>query len=87
MFYQQNAGTRLSAPVRVETNETRHEGAKPRKIVGGDLATLLYTVQIGSNEVYPWLSRIHDIDSPDRCLIDLDPGDDVSFAHPRDWRC
>lgn len=79
MFYQQNAGPRVPDAVRVETLETREEGVKPR-IIGGDLGTLLYTVQIGSIEVHPWLSRIADVDSTDRCLIDLDPGDNVPFA-------
>ena len=79
MFFQQNAGPHVPDVVRVETIETKEEGAKPR-IVGGDLGTLLYTVQLGSIEVHPWLSRIGDVDSTDRCLIDLDPGDDVSFS-------
>jgi bifunctional non-homologous end joining protein LigD len=54
-------------------------GAKPR-MIGGDLLTLLYTVQLGAIEVHPWLSRVNDVDAPDRCLIDLDPGDDVPFS-------
>lgn len=78
MFFQQNAGENVPDSVRVEQVETRDEGAKPR-IIGGDLATLLYTVQIGSIEVHPWLSRAGHLETPDRCLIDLDPGDDVPF--------
>ena len=79
MFFQQNAGEHVPDVVRVATLDTVEQGAKPR-IVGGDLATLLYTVQLGAIEVHPWLSRIEDVDAPDRCLIDLDPGDDVPFA-------
>ena len=79
MFFQQNAGEHVPEIVRVESLDTRDDGAKPR-IVGGDLATLLYTVQIGSIEVHPWLSRVASVDTPDRCLIDLDPGDDVPFS-------
>lgn len=79
MFFQQNAGEHVPDAVRVETLDTVELGAKPR-IIGGDLATLLYTVQLGAIEVHPWLSRIEDVDAPDRCLIDLDPGDDVPFA-------
>ena len=78
MFFQQNAGEHVPESVRVEEVDTRDDGAKPR-IVGGDIATLLYTVQIGSIEVHPWLSRVGHVDAPDRCLIDLDPGDDVPF--------
>lgn len=76
MFFQQNAGEHVPDAVRVATLDTVERGAKPR-IVGGNLATLLYTVQLGAIEVHPWLSRIENIDAPDRCLIDLDPGDDV----------
>jgi bifunctional non-homologous end joining protein LigD len=79
MFFQQNAGEHVPDAVRVATLDTVELGAKPR-IVGGDLATLLYTVQLGAIEVHPWLSRIEDVDAPDRCLIDLDPGDDVPFG-------
>ena len=79
MFFQQNAGAKVPSVVRVETLETEDEGPKPR-IIGGDLATLLYTVQLGAIEVHPWLSRVGDTRSPDRCLIDLDPGDDVPFS-------
>ena len=79
MFFQQNAGEHVPDVVRVATLDTVELGAKPR-IVGGDLATLLYTVQLGAIEVHPWLSRVEDVDAPDRCLIDLDPGDDVPFG-------
>jgi bifunctional non-homologous end joining protein LigD len=79
MFFQQNAGEHVPDAVRVTTLDTVELGAKPR-IIGGDLPTLLYTVQLGAIEVHPWLSRVGDVDAPDRCLIDLDPGDDVPFG-------
>ncbi|HET9684775.1 MAG TPA: non-homologous end-joining DNA ligase [Gemmatimonadaceae bacterium] len=78
MFFQQDAGPHVPAVVRVQALDTEEKGKRMR-IIGGDLATLLYTVQLGAIEVHPWLSRVSDIDSPDRCLIDLDPGDDVDF--------
>jgi bifunctional non-homologous end joining protein LigD len=79
MFFQQDAGPHVPDVVRVKALSTEDKGARTR-IIGGDLATLLYTVQLGAIEVHPWLSRVSDIDSPDRCLIDLDPGDDVPFS-------
>jgi bifunctional non-homologous end joining protein LigD len=79
LFFQQNAGTSTPEAVRVETIDSVEEGPKPR-FIGGDLPTLLYTVQLGAIEVHPWLSRAPDINSADRCLIDLDPGDDVPFS-------
>jgi bifunctional non-homologous end joining protein LigD len=79
MFFQQNAGTNVPSAVRVERVHSRSEGTKPR-IVGGDLPTLLYTVQMGAIEVHTWMSTVDDLDHPDRCLIDLDPGENVPFV-------
>jgi bifunctional non-homologous end joining protein LigD len=79
MFFQQDAGAHVPDIVQTKALPTEEKGNRDR-IIGGDLATLLYTVQLGAIEVHPWLSRITDIDSADRCLIDLDPGDDVPFS-------
>jgi bifunctional non-homologous end joining protein LigD len=79
MFFQQDAGPHVPDVVRVDTVETVDKG-KQERIIGGDLATLLYTVQMGAIEVHPWFSRVQSIDSPDRSLIDLDPGEGVPFA-------
>jgi len=76
-FYQQNAGT---APrgVRVETVDA---GSTPaRRFVGGTLATLLHTIQLGCVSVDPWHSRVTALQSPDYLVIDLDPGDRAPFA-------
>jgi len=54
-------------------------GTEPR-YVGGDLATLLETVQLGTIAVNPWHSRLGTFDSPDYCVLDLDPGPDAPFA-------
>jgi bifunctional non-homologous end joining protein LigD len=79
MFFQQDAGAHVPEIVRVDTVETAEKGKQDR-IIAGDLPTLLYTVQLGAVEVHPWFSRIQDIDAPDRCLIDLDPGEGVPFS-------
>ena len=79
MFFQQDAGAHVPDVVRTKALPTEEKGIRQR-IIGGDLATLLYTVQLGAVEVHPWLSRVSDIESADRCLIDLDPGDDVPFS-------
>jgi bifunctional non-homologous end joining protein LigD len=83
MFFQQDAGPRVPDIVRVKALPTEEKGMRAR-IIGGDLATLLYTVQLGAIEVHPWLSRVDDIASADRCLIDLDPGGAVPFSSVAD---
>ena len=78
-FYQQNAGDKLPDGVRVE--EVRDaKGKREPRFIGGDLPTLLYTVQIGSIDVHPWLSRLGSLEEPDFSIIDLDPGQGVAFA-------
>jgi len=48
-------------------------------IVGGQLNTLLYMVQLGCVEINPWNSRVAHLDKPDWIVIDLDP-EGVSFG-------
>ena len=80
MFFQQDAGAHVPDGIRVSAVETAEKGAQDR-IIGGDLKTLLYTVQLGAIEVHAWFSRLQDVDFPDRSLIDLDPGEGVPFPH------
>jgi bifunctional non-homologous end joining protein LigD len=51
-----------------------------RKIIGGDLATLLYVVQLGAISIDPWHSRIGSIRYADYAIIDLDPGPRAPFS-------
>jgi bifunctional non-homologous end joining protein LigD len=77
-FFQQNAGETPEG-VRVEQIETQG-GSTNLRIVGGDLYTLLYTVQLGSVSVDPWHSRIQSLDFADYAIIDLDPGPRATFG-------
>jgi bifunctional non-homologous end joining protein LigD len=77
-FFQQNAGDHLPAGVR--TAEVGTGRGRAERLVGGDLATLLYTVQIGTIAVHPWQSRTRSHQYADTTTIDLDPGDDVKFS-------
>src|SRR5688572_4549138 len=77
-FFQQNAGETPEG-VRVETIETQG-GSTNLRIVGGDLYTLLYTVQLGAVSVDPWHSRIQSLDFTDYAIIDLDPGPRATFS-------
>jgi bifunctional non-homologous end joining protein LigD len=77
-FFQQNAGAHVPDAVRVERVATAG-GNRAERIIGGDLLTLLYTVQIGTIAVHTWQARLHSPVIADSTTIDLDPGDDVPF--------
>jgi bifunctional non-homologous end joining protein LigD len=78
-FFQQNAGQHVPDAVRTERVSTA-AGERAQRIVGGDLVTLLYTVQIGTIAVHSWQARIQTAEFADTTTVDLDPGDDVPFA-------
>jgi bifunctional non-homologous end joining protein LigD len=48
-------------------------------LVCANEATLIYMANLGCIEMNPWHSRIRTPLQPDWCVIDLDPGDKVSF--------
>lgn len=77
-FYQQKAPDDAPALVRVETiiNE---QGEEQQRLVGGDLLTLLYLVQLGSISVDPWHGRVGALEFADYSIIDLDPGPRAPF--------
>ena len=77
-FFQHDPGDRVPEGVRTATVRTEL-GTEEARLIGGDLATLLYTVQMGSIAVNAWHSRIESIDTPDYAVLDLDPGPRVTF--------
>jgi bifunctional non-homologous end joining protein LigD len=77
-FYQQKAPTDPPPAVRVEV--VSDEGLTPQpRLIGGDLATLLYLVQLGAISVDPWHSRVQSVQMADYSIIDLDPGPRAQF--------
>lgn len=78
-FYQQKPSETTQPEVRVEVIETDN-GEKQPRIIGGDLLTLLYTIQLGAISVDPWHSRVQSLEYADYTIIDLDPGPRASFA-------
>jgi bifunctional non-homologous end joining protein LigD len=78
-FYQQKASESTPPGVRVEVITTDGGDKQPR-IIGGDLLTLLYTVQLGAISVDPWHSRVQSLELADYTIIDLDPGPRANFA-------
>jgi bifunctional non-homologous end joining protein LigD len=78
-FYQQKASDDTPDAVRVEV-VTNDDGEKQRRMVGGDLLTLLYTIQLGAVSVDPWHGRFPDLAYADYSIIDLDPGPKAKFS-------
>ena len=77
-FFQQNAPADAPPAVRVET-VVNEEGERQRRFVGGDLATILYTVQLGSISLDPWHGRVGALEYADYTILDLDPGPRATF--------
>ena len=77
-FFQHDAPENAPPAVRVELAPAE-QGQQPR-LIGGDLATLLYQVQLGAIEVNPWLARAGAFAYPDYTVLDLDPGAGATFA-------
>ena len=78
-FYQQNAPEEAPDVVRVETIRNEKD-VEQRRLIGGDLATLLYTVQLGAISVDPWHGRVGNLEHADYTILDLDPGPRAPFT-------
>jgi bifunctional non-homologous end joining protein LigD len=78
-FYQQKAPDKVPPGVRAETIQNE-KGEPQRRLIGGDLATLLYTVQLGAVSVDPWHSRVPKLELADFTILDLDPGPKAPFS-------
>jgi bifunctional non-homologous end joining protein LigD len=77
-FYQQKASETTPREIRVEEIVTDNGERQPRYI-GGDLLTLLYTIQLGAISVDPWHSHVPTLEYADYTIIDLDPGPRANF--------
>ena len=78
VFFQQKPPEHVPPVIRVGT-VVNDDGVSAERIIGGDLATLLYTVQIGCVSVDPWESRLDSLDAMDYTILDLDPGPRATF--------
>jgi DNA ligase D-like protein (predicted polymerase)/DNA ligase D-like protein (predicted 3'-phosphoesterase) len=76
-FYQHDID---DAPEYIRTSRIKvTEGHQVDYIIGGTLATLLYTANLGAIEQHPWHSRVNNLDHPDWIVFDLDPGEGVHY--------
>ncbi|CAN5847375.1 DNA ligase D [soil metagenome] len=78
-FYQQSAPEDVPPGVRAEYL-IGDDGERQARLIGGNLATLLYTIQLGAISYDPWHSRIQSLEVADYTVIDLDPGPGATFA-------
>jgi bifunctional non-homologous end joining protein LigD len=76
--YRQSAPADTPPGVRVETVQVGKE--RKRMLVGGDLATLLFTVARGAISYDPWHVRVTSPDVQDYVVLDLDPMPGADFA-------
>lgn len=87
-FHQQRVQHRAPPGVR---REVLPEGADPQseagagagrdeRFIGGNLATLLYTAQLGAISQDPWFSTVRRPLEPCEAALDLDPGPEASWA-------
>ena len=77
-FYQHRAPDSVPAGVRVEDVASGTE--RRAHIIGGDLATLLYSAQLASISQDPWFSRAGAEEEIDHVALDLDPPDGLAYA-------
>ena len=83
-FYQQRHPEAVPPGVRreilpEEVEPIDEEGPRER-LIGGSLTTLLYMTQLAAISQDPWFSRVADPFHADYVAIDLDPGDEATFA-------
>ena len=77
-FYQHKAPPRPASGVRIEM--VRAGAVTVPRLIGGDIGTLIQTVQLGAISTDPWHARVPSLDTPDYTVIDLDPGPKAAFA-------
>ena len=81
-FYQHRAPDKVPAGVRIERVDAGSE-IRPH-LIGGGLATLLYTAQLGAISQDPWFSRVQTLGTIDHIAIDLDPPDGLPYQRVLD---
>lgn len=72
-FFQKTAPDYF--PEWIETAEVAKEDGSVRHVIANSAATLVYLADQGMITPHLSLSRVDDIDSPDRLIFDLDPSD------------
>lgn len=72
-FYQKDVTGKVPAWMEKFRYYSESDEREKNFLVCSDEASLLYTANLGCIEMNPWSSRAESPDSPDWCIIDLDP--------------
>jgi bifunctional non-homologous end joining protein LigD len=72
-FYQKNVGDKIPGWISTYEYQSESDNKTIHFLVCKDEASLLYMASQGCIEINPWHSRVQSADSPDWCVIDLDP--------------
>ncbi len=78
-FYQKNVSGKVPDWITTFPYHSADDKEDKEFLVCTDEASLLYMVSLGCIELNPWSSRTAKPDSPDWCIIDLDPDKKTPF--------
>lgn len=78
-FYQKNIGDQLPDWMKTFRYKSESDGKNKNFLVATDEASLIYMANLGCIEMNPWHSRIQKPDTPDWCVIDIDPDKTNTF--------
>jgi bifunctional non-homologous end joining protein LigD len=78
-FYQKNVSGKVPDWIETFPYHSAQDNEDKEFLVCTDEASLLYMVSLGCIELNPWSSRVQSPDSPDWCIIDLDPDKKTPF--------
>ena len=72
-FYQKNVEGKVADWIKTYAYRSESDNQIKQFLVCTDEASLMYIANLGCIEMNPWHSRIESPDTPDWCVIDLDP--------------
>jgi bifunctional non-homologous end joining protein LigD len=78
-FFQKNAGDYFPQWI-TRVNIPKHNREPVNYVIIDKPATMIYLANQGCITPHIWLSRIDNLEKPDRMIFDLDPADNLSFA-------
>jgi len=78
-FFQKHAGPGLAAGVGSVPVKGKDSGKTEQYITIDNAGGLVALAQMGVLEIHPWSARNDALETPDRLIFDLDPGDGITW--------